>query len=84
MPFFIFELAKQNLALFCSVVTGIVLELKMFTILTRMLRGNDDNIDHIKRRNLRFLQRPHWAVYCLQHLRSSGLGTIVCKSNAAH
>ena len=29
--FFLFELARQNSALSCSIVTGIVLELQMFT-----------------------------------------------------
>ena len=31
-----------------------------------------------------FLQSPHNAVNCLQHVRSSGLGAIVCKSRATH
>ena len=31
-----------------------------------------------------FLQSPHCAVNCLQHVRSSGLGAIVCKSRATH
>ena len=31
-----------------------------------------------------FLQSPHSAVNCLQHVRSSGLGAIVCKSRATH
>ena len=29
-----------------------------------------------------FLQSPHSAANCLQHARSSGPGTIVCKSRA--
>ena len=31
-----------------------------------------------------FLQSPHIATNCLQHARSSGPGTIVCKSRATH
>ena len=31
-----------------------------------------------------FLQSPRCAVNCLQHVRSSGQGTIVCKSRATH
>ena len=31
-----------------------------------------------------FLQSPHSAVNCLQHVRSSGTGAIVCKSRATH
>ena len=31
-----------------------------------------------------FLQCPHCAAYCLEHVRSSGLGAIVCKSRATH
>ena len=31
-----------------------------------------------------FLQSPHSAANCLQHVRSSGLGATVCKSRAAH
>ena len=30
------------------------------------------------------LQSPHCAMNCLQHVRSSGPGAIVCKSRAAH
>ena len=30
------------------------------------------------------LQSPHCAVNCFQHVHSSGLGTIVCKSCAKH
>ena len=30
------------------------------------------------------LQSPHWAANRLQHVRSSGPGTIVCKSRATH
>ena len=39
---------------------------------------------HIQRRNSRFLQSPHCAVNHLQHVRSSGPGTIMCKSHATH
>ena len=31
-----------------------------------------------------FLQSPHSAMNCLQHVRSSGRGAIVCKSRATH
>ena len=31
-----------------------------------------------------FLQSPHRAANCLQHVRSSGPGAIVCKSRATH
>ena len=31
-----------------------------------------------------FIQSPHSAANCLQHVRSSGPGTIVCKSHATH
>ena len=31
-----------------------------------------------------FLQSPHSATNCLQHVRSSGPGAIVCKSHATH
>ena len=31
-----------------------------------------------------FLQSPHSAANCLQHVRSSGLGATVCKSHATH
>ena len=31
-----------------------------------------------------FLQSPHSAANCLQHVRSSGPGAIVCKSHATH
>ena len=31
-----------------------------------------------------FLQSPHSAANCLQHVRSSGPGAIVCKSRARH
>ena len=31
-----------------------------------------------------FLQSPHSAANCLQHVRSSGSGAIVCKSRATH
>ena len=31
-----------------------------------------------------FLESPHSAANCLQHVRSSGLGATVCKSHATH
>ena len=41
-------------------------------------------INCIERRNSRFLPSPLCAVNCLQHVRSSGLSAIVCKSRATH
>ena len=32
----------------------------------------------------RFLQSPHCAANCLQHVRSSGQGAIICKSRSTH
>ena len=43
--------------------------------------NNHHHHQHIERRNLSFLQFPHCA-NCLQHVRSSGLGEIVCTSCA--
>ena len=43
--------------------------------------GDDDRIERCKSR---FLLSPHYAANCLQHVRSSGPGEIVCKSRAAH
>ena len=37
----------------------------------------------IKRRNSRFFKSPHCTTNCLQHVLSSGLGAIKCKSHAA-
>ena len=34
--------------------------------------------------NRDFLQSPHCAANCLQHVRSSGQGAAVCKSRATH
>ena len=31
-----------------------------------------------------FLQSPHSAANCLQHICTKGLGTIMCKSRATH
>ena len=48
-----------------------------------MSAQNDDaDNDQVERRNSRFLQSPHCVTYRLQHVRSSGAGTIVCKSRA--
>ena len=46
--------------------------------------NNKNNSNHTDRRNLRFLQSPHCAANCLQQARSSGPGTIMCKSHATH
>ena len=43
-----------------------------------------DNTNNIQKRNSRFLQSPHCAANCLQHVRSSGPGAIVCKLRATH
>ena len=44
---------------------------------------NDNNNNRIQRRNSRFfLQSPHCAANCLQHVRSSCQDEIVCKSRA--
>ena len=45
------------------------------------VNGNDDRTE---RRNSRFVQSPHCAANCLHHDRSSGPGTIVCKSFVTH
>ena len=39
----------------------------------------NDNNNHIERCHLRVLQSPHCALNCLQHVRSIGQGTIMCK-----
>ena len=43
---------------------------------------DDDNDDDS--RNSRFIQSPHCAANCLQHVRSCGQGAIACKSRATH
>ena len=48
------------------------------------LTFNNGNNDRIERRDRDFLQSPHCPRNCLQHVRSSGQGTIVCKSPATH
>ena len=45
---------------------------------------NKNNNNRIQRRYSRFLQSPHSAANCLQHVRSSGPGAIVCKSRETH
>ena len=45
---------------------------------------NTNNDNRIERRKLKLLQSPHCGAKCLQHVRSSGPGTIVCKSRATH
>ena len=44
--------------------------------------NDDDNNNRIERLSLRFVQSPHCATNCLQHVRSSG--AIVYKSCATH
>ena len=52
---------------------------------TLMINGENNNVNnHIEKRNSNFLQSPHCAVNCLQHVRSRGQGTVVCKSRAKH
>ena len=46
--------------------------------------NNNNNNNRIERRNSRYLGSSHCAANCLQHVRSSGPGAIVCKSRAAH
>ena len=44
-----------------------------------------DNNDYIERCNSRFfLQSPHCPTNCLQHVRSSGQGEIMCTSRATY
>ena len=46
---------------------------------------NNNNNNRIQRRYSRFfLQSPHSAANCLQHVRSSGQDATVCKSRATH
>ena len=47
------------------------------TCLHRYVNNNDSY--HIERRSLRFLQSPHCAMNCFQHIHSRGQATIVCK-----
>ena len=57
---------------FCiSVTVSLKTSVLMFPIF------NDRNND-TERRNWRFLQSPHCAANCLQHVHSSGQGVIVC------
>ena len=44
--------------------------------------NNNNNDNRIERRNSRFLLSPDCAAKCLQHVRSSGPGVIVCWSRA--
>ena len=44
----------------------------------------DNNNNRTERCYLRFLQSPHCAPNCLQHVRSSGQGAVMCKSHTAH
>ena len=46
--------------------------------------NNSNNNNRIERHNLKLLQPPHCAANCLQHVCSSGLGAIMCKSCATH
>ena len=45
---------------------------------------NDNDDDCIDRCYSRFLQCPHYVANCLQHVRWSCQGLVVCKSCAAH
>ena len=45
---------------------------------------NNYNNGHIERRNWSFSQSPHCAVNCLQHLHSSGLSILMCKTSSAY
>ena len=47
-------------------------------------KNNNNNTNHIQMHILRFLQSPHCAANCLQHICSSGPGTMVCRSHATH
>ena len=44
--------------------------------------NNNKKKNRIQRRYLTFLQSPYSTANCLQHVRSSGPGAIVCKSCA--
>ena len=46
--------------------------------------NNNNNNHRIERRIPRFFQSCHCVANCLQHVRSSVPGAIVCKSHAAH
>ena len=45
---------------------------------------NNNNNNRIERCKSRCLQSPHCAANCLQHVRSSGTGAVVCKSRTTH
>ena len=47
-------------------------------------QNNNNNNNRIQRRYSRFFTSPHSAAKCLQHVRSSSPGAIVCKSRATH
>ena len=51
----------------------------VLTEFTDNLYNNNNNNNRTERRNSRFLQSPHCATNCLQHIRSSGPGAILCK-----
>ena len=61
-----------------KIQTGIKLFSSVMTLI------NDNNNDRIERPNSRFLLSPHCTTTCLQHVCSSGQGTVVCKSHATH
>ena len=46
--------------------------------------NNNTSDNHIKKHNPRLLQSPHCTTNCLQHIRSSGQSTIMCKSHGTH
>ena len=83
---------QGNTLLFTVVISGMLLEVDSWqevadqTTLFRVGNNNNENNsnDCIERRNSRFLQFPHCATNCLQHVCSSGQSAIVCKSCATH
>ena len=46
--------------------------------------NNNDNNNCIERHHSRFLQSPHCAANCFQHVHSNGPGAVECKSCATH
>ena len=67
---------RQVRAVLCT--AGCLFSFSMVSVLL-----NNDR-DHIERCSLRFLQSPLCAVNCLQRVRSSGQGGVVCKSCSTH
>ena len=72
-------------ALVCLAVSRAVFNMTKFPLPT--VANNEKShtsSDRIERHCLRFVQSPHCAANCLEHVRSSGQGAIVCKSHATH